>query len=263
MAQQLKNNVIDDEKELENSIGSTVNDIASGLTYHLYPIKGLITDKKYLSCSHDGKIVDLWPCDDNSGRQKWILNQIGMENKNAIYHAQPFDGLFDNNGRYLVSCGDDGKVVNLWNEDDESGRQQWVFFPIGRDPKTNQPVFNIKPSGGVNIGQRKWLSAGDDGNVVNLWDEDDDSGRQQWVVVPTDMQIESIDYHIDAGKILNTSPMALVTQRLENKTGSPQAMKFTVDEEVVNESTFNNTAGISLTIGTTFKCGIPVVDEYE
>merc|ERR1711971_613610 len=150
----------------------------------------------------------------------------------------------------------------MGNKDCGLGRERWVFFPIGRDPKTNQPVFNIRNLRGV-TGGRIWLSCTDEGDKVDLYYEDDLSGRQQWVVVPTDMQIESIDYHIDAGKILNTSPVALVTQRLENKTGYSQAMKFTVDEEVVNESTFNNTSGISLTIGTTFKGGIPEVDEYE
>jgi len=240
---------------------NTVNDIATGVTYHLYPLKGLSTNNKYLSCTSDGGKVDLYHKDDNSGRQQWKLKQLSMSGKNAVYNITPFDGIFGSNKK-IFSCTWDGKKVDLYHKDDGSGRQRWVFIPNGRDPKSNQPVFNIRVLRGVDNG-RVWLSCTDNGKLVDLYHRDDGSGRQKWVVTPVDMKIVSIDYQLDAAKILNSSPMLLASQTLRNHTGQKQSMKFTVNQEVTNESTFNNTAGISVTVGTTFSAKVPMMGDSE
>jgi len=69
----------------------------------------------------------------------------------------------------------DGSKVDLWNKDDDSGRQKWRFIEVFKG------VYNIEVFSGVN--KRKYLSCTFDGKV-DLWLEDDGSGRQRWKLVP-------------------------------------------------------------------------------
>lgn len=81
--------------------------------------------------------------------------------------------------RNLLSCTDDGTVVNLWSGDDGSGRQKWQFKRV----EGYNDVYNIRIFNGV-YSSRTYLSATPDGNSVDLWPEDDGSGRQRWKVIP-------------------------------------------------------------------------------
>ena len=95
------------------------------------------------------------------------------------YNFQVLRGLDTNNS--LLSCTADGQTVDLFSEDDGSGRQDWevVLLPGRTD------VYNIIVSGGVST-DRKFLSCSRDGTTVDLWHEDDGSGRQQWVFLPVE-----------------------------------------------------------------------------
>jgi hypothetical protein len=81
--------------------------------------------------------------------------------------------------RSLLSCTSDGTKVDLWNTDDDSGRQQWDITLV--DGFVD--VYNIKVSGG-NSSSRVFLSCTKDGAKVDLWNTDDGSGRQRWQFVP-------------------------------------------------------------------------------
>ncbi len=76
--------------------------------------------------------------------------------------------------RSLLSCSPDGTVVDLWNVDDGSGRQEWNITLVPGLSDT----YNITVSNGVN--DRKYLSCTSDGTRVDLWSKDDGSGRQRW-----------------------------------------------------------------------------------
>lgn len=245
-----------DDSKGDSVDDNTVNRVTSGLTYLLRPIKGLDSNRKYLSCAANGSVVDLWDKNDGSGRQQWLITKVGMEQNNGIFHLVPHDGLSSN--RKFLSCTSDGSKCDLWDKDDDSGRQRWVFIPIGEDPKTEQPLFNIRVEKGVNNG-RTWLSCASDGKRVDLWYSDDKSGRQRWIVEPLDMVIQGIDFDTAAGQILDKAPMEIATQTLENTTSSVQAMKFVVSSEVTNASTFAQEAGVSVTVGTEFETGVPFV----
>jgi len=78
-------------------------------------------------------------------------------------------------GKTILSCNDDGTVIDLWNKIDKSGRQIWVFYMI-------QPnVFNILVSGGTVKGAT-FLSCTDEGTYMDLIPYDDGSGRQRWTL---------------------------------------------------------------------------------
>lgn len=77
--------------------------------------------------------------------------------------------------RFLLSTTPDGMLVDLYNKDDDSGRQQW-YIELSPDNTS----YNIILREGV-TGDRKYLSTTQDGTKVDLWNTDDGSGRQRWV----------------------------------------------------------------------------------
>ncbi len=155
---------------------AAVNRLDDNLTnriVHIYPERGLSSNRKFLSCNTTGEVVDLWPVDDNSGRQKWVITPIG----NGKYHIKPVAGLFS--GRNWLSTAATGEVVDLWYNDDNSGRQQWSFSLINPLNST----YQIYITRGLNS-PRFMLSCTSDGSKVDLWNVDDYSGRQRWVIEP-------------------------------------------------------------------------------
>ncbi len=141
-------------------------------------VQGLISSRCFLSCTPDGATVDLWNVDDGSGRQQWTLEPINTgalfeELAGPTYHIIVSGGT-TNDRRYL-SCTPDGLKVDLWYEDDGSGRQQWIFKEI--EPQ----LYQITVAAGVES-DRRYLSCTPDGLTVDLWSVDDASGRQQWLL---------------------------------------------------------------------------------
>lgn len=102
------------------------------------------------------------------------------------YSLQVLRGLTTN--RSLLSCTAAG-YVDLFDHDDDSGRQQWK---LERIPGLEGNIFNIIVSGGTDEG-KTYLSARADGTLVDLYYEDDGTGHQRWVLdeVETDPQIPS------------------------------------------------------------------------
>jgi len=142
--------------------------------HNIYAAGGTSTSRTMFSCPEDGQKVDLWTNDDNSGRQVWTFKHLG----NNVYNIYVAGGTKD--GRNMLSCVEDGTKVDLWKVDDNSGRQKWVLIPVSGG-KAN--TFNIRAAGGMK-GDRVWLSCQGDGGVVDLWKQDDGSGRQRWVINP-------------------------------------------------------------------------------
>ena len=91
----------------------------------------------------------------------------------GVHNLQILRGLADN--RTLLSCTADGTKVDLFPEDDASGRQRWTFEQVEGN------TYNIIASGGL-TSDRKFLSCTADGTKVDLFPIDDHSGRQAWIV---------------------------------------------------------------------------------
>jgi len=88
------------------------------------------TDRAFLSVTSDGSKVDLWPEDDASGRQRWIITDIpGRQDACNVFIV----GGISNSKKYLSVPGD-GRFVDLWYNDDASGRQRWIFDEIVGGP---------------------------------------------------------------------------------------------------------------------------------
>lgn len=138
----------------------------------LQVLRGLSTSNSLLSCNSEGKL-DLWNEVDASGRQEWQLEKLLDGN---IYNITVSGGLTDPDKKYL-SCDAEGNGVGLYSQDDGSGRQKWLFKPITTDPSI-PAYYLISPFAGVS--GTKYLSCAVDGSAVDLFDQDDKSGRQRW-----------------------------------------------------------------------------------
>lgn len=142
---------------------------------NLQILHGLNTNRNLLSCTDDGTVVNLWAGDDKSGRQKWQFTRV--EGYDDVYNIRVVDGVYSS--RKYLSATPDGDSVNLWSEDDGSGRQRWKVIPVKK--YSGYSTYLIEVYDGVWSG-RKYLSCSEDGTIVNLWGEDDGSGRQIWSI---------------------------------------------------------------------------------
>lgn len=110
-------------------------------------------------------------------------------NITGIHNLQILRGLKTN--RSILSCKDDGSLVDLWHVNDGSGRQKWKIVATKDDPN----VYNIIAVDGL-TSKRKYLSCNIEGTKVDLWNIDDGSGRQRWEFKPVDESPTSDTYLI-------------------------------------------------------------------
>jgi hypothetical protein len=94
--------------------------------------------------------------------------------------------------KYL-SCQDCSgwSKVDLYYEDDGSGRQRWVLSPA---PSGLANTYTITVAGGRDASCGIYLSTGSQctDTYVNLWTSDDGSGRQEWTLVPVPLPNASL-----------------------------------------------------------------------
>jgi len=167
-------------------------------TYTIRSGGGVNNNRQLLSCTDDGSKVDLYTHDDNSGRQRWVFQAKALIRENHPHNTNVASGV--SNGRVFFSCTDDGSKVDLYTQDDASGRQQWVFRHLGNN------VYNINVANGIK-NNRVLLSCSDDGSRVDLHSVDDASGRQRWIVSPVPNR--SGEYHIRVAGGINNNRLWL------------------------------------------------------
>ena len=81
-------------------------------------------------------------------------------------------------------------------------------------------------------------------------------------VLVIDDKIVGVDFDVDRGKLLSSTPKVIAQEVLENYDSSTdQSMEFSYNEQVSNTSSFQHTAGVGIKVGTEFKCGYPCVAE--
>lgn len=123
--------------------------------------------------------------DDGSGRQRWRINRIGgllgeLLLKYNIQNAGGRDGC----NQYLSTTSScNSNLVDMYDRDDGSGRQRWEIQPVPNKPNT----YTIRIAGGraglfSSLLCNNYLSTASCGsNLVDLYSNDDGSGRQQWI----------------------------------------------------------------------------------
>ncbi|KAH7881767.1 hypothetical protein F5I97DRAFT_1833050, partial [Phlebopus sp. FC_14] len=68
-----------------------------------------------------------------------------------------------------------------------------------------------------------------------------------------DLEVKRVEYDLDLGQIVSSTPLVIANQTQTNYSSHDQEMSFELDE----------TPGLNITFGTTFKAGVPIVAEAE
>lgn len=108
------------------------------------------------------------------------LPQVPLHIKMISYNVEP--------GLNFLSTDPNGTYVNLFNKDDNSGRQKWIVkVDKNADGIKDRDVIcakaTVEVSGGYNQDQRKYLST-DGGVAVDLWNKIDSPNNQYWYFCP-------------------------------------------------------------------------------
>ncbi|KAI0758163.1 hemolytic lectin [Fomes fomentarius] len=85
------------------------------------------------------------------------------------------------------------------------------------------------------------------------------SSDQYFRFIWEEMKVDRVNFDLDDGKIISSTPIVLAEQVLTNKTDHEQEMSFSLDKSVTNESSFQYNTGFTVTVGTEFSVGIPFV----
>merc|ERR1712226_654374 len=144
----------------------------------LYSIKiydGTKTGKDYLFSEYSGDVKLIDSVRNDAAKWRFVpLNGSG----NSLFNIRP-NGNVESDETYLSTNHWGG--VDMYDRDDGKGTQKWYLKQV--DPKyvmgkTN--VYNIIMNHGVRNGEN-YLSTNTEGNP-DLYDFDDLSGRQRWVI---------------------------------------------------------------------------------
>lgn len=120
-----------------------------------------------------GTKLVIWPCHGDTNQQ-WKFPQAWSAPSFPPRANIVVAGGISNDRKFL-SVPANGAKADLWNVDDQSGRQRWRI-----QPSADGESFNILVDDGVS-GRHRYLSVNRDGTKVDLWHADDKSGRQRWV----------------------------------------------------------------------------------
>ena len=75
-------------------------------------------------------------------------------------------------------------------------------------------------------------------------------------------KLQGIKYHIVSASVVYSPPEILGIQVVDNRDGSGiPSIEFTVSKSVTETEIFTNTVGASLTVGTVFNVGVPIISD--
>jgi hypothetical protein len=101
-----------------------------------------------------------------------------------------------------------------------------------------------------------------DGNIC-VYKQRDTGNINTWCNGKTDpikdIAINSIDYDVQNGKIIQSAPTDLAQQNLKNDTEIEQSAMVELNESVTEISGWSDTLGIKVGVSTTFQTGIPII----
>jgi len=150
--------------------------ISERKVYSIKIYEGTNSGKDYLFSEYNGDVKLVESIRNDAARWRFEA----LDGSNSFFNIRPL-GNVESDETYLNTNHYGG--VDMYGRDDDSGRQKWHLTQV--DPKyvmgqTN--VYNIMMTSGTRNGEN-YLSTNTGGNP-DLYDMDDLSGRQRWVIEP-------------------------------------------------------------------------------
>ncbi|KAJ7715782.1 hemolytic lectin [Mycena olivaceomarginata] len=149
-----------------------------------------------------------------------------------------------NSSPYVDHAGGNGMYDDNWFNL-EAGKGQYAGMTRLAVPATNTVV----------------VSRGEE--ITNFHGGTDIYANQYFKFQYEDMVVDRIDYDLKLGKVVGSAPRVLATETLVNKSASEQEMSFSISETQTHTSKFEYSTGLTVSVGATFKGGIPVFAEEE
>ncbi|KAJ3485529.1 hypothetical protein NLI96_g4885 [Meripilus lineatus] len=195
--------------------------------------------------------------------------QVGQIPVESVYSDQWFTlihGTGNRKGTYAIKGKVSGNVLfsregPAPNVGHVAGNGQyddnWFKLEPGKGQYSKQFRL-ITPSAGVAVFSRTKMEP-------YLWNiaQGQVYSDQHFSYIFEDMNVDRIEYDLNLGKIISSNPLVLANQTLTNKTDHEQEMSFQLNETATHTSTFEYSTGFTITIGMSFKAGIPLIAETE
>ncbi len=176
------------------------------------PLNLITTKNEYLSCQDINNIVDFYECDDNSGRQKWIIEKESYSNE--IYYIRTFYNRY-NNTNYL-GCPNKDNNVYLYTTKNKFTR--WNISLINESLQLYKIIY---------IGE-KFNNNDVQLVIVKI------SDNMDWIVPYNDI---SIIYNVD--NINNTNYNKIYLHYIINNYNNlPNKVIFSHTDAIINNITF-------------------------
>jgi len=201
---------------------------------------------RYLCANPNGRVS--WISgDDQKDDTLWAFHRLEDGRFNIINVAGAADGQ-----SYMASTT---QGAQIWLKDNWSLRK-WTI------EKLSNGLYNIRILSGVKS-FTSYLGCEGDGTKAST-----SYCRMLYTnclasELKLDVPLINVSFKLDEGKVLSNTPAVIAQSTLPNTTSVEQSMSFSVTKSVTEESTFEKSAGVSLTVGTSFECGIPFVSNGE
>ena len=221
------------------------------------------TGNRYLSCTQSNETVDLYNCDDGSGRQQWLFKYGGL----VIYGGHT--GIAEN------VCG--ALVPNtVWtNTQPTSVLLRNIEITTGLPPIFALPKWNVECDGEeyvklvcpfatssfpVSITNYYLVASSQNSNSLSLLESPGNSALSQWQIVPIG-EFELIDLQYVRTTTDNFDIQSVICDEdvYNNTTSSTQTWDYSVSVPFVETSNFSNTEGVKVNMSHSASVGIPDV----
>jgi len=183
--------------------------------------------------------------DEKDGTTEWVFHMIDS-NRFIILNAV---GASD--GQSFLSVSEDGDACFVTEKDCGEYRSQWKITASATFDGYNLRTYKDKQVNrmlGVNfsigyvqlyVGYHSWI----------------------WTAFNVKMKVVDVSFKLSDAVIGDSTSSSLVRQVLPNNSRIQQSMTFIVAEKYDATSMFENSHGVSATVGTTFSTGLPFVAE--
>jgi len=187
--------------------------------------------------------------DEKDETTEWVFHMIDT-NRFYILNA-----VGANDGQRFLSVAEDGESCFLTEKNCGVYRSEWTLAELAPDGGYKFQTYRDK-----HVGYRT-LGVNSSTGYVKIF-----QGHQPtniWRYFYLKVAVVDVSFKLSDAVLGKSTPTSLVRQVLPNNTSHEQSMTLIVAEKYEETSMFENTVGVSASVGTTFSTGLPFVAEGE